>query len=370
MANKRQVKKAVKALKKASPKTVVLAIIFFIIIVGGYYVYNNYFKKPPEYIAPTGELEFHFLTLGNGDSGDCIFIKAGENDILIDGGSDTNSVDEIEEYVNARITDDKLEYVILTHADADHIACFSIENGSLFDKYQVDTIIDFDKTNKIDEKETNILKSYKEERAAEITAGAKWFTALECVNNSKDGAQKTFNLSDDGNIKMEILYNYYYENDASNENDYSVCVRFYHGSRQFLFTGDLEKSGEQKLAEEYEFEQVELFKAGHHGSATSSNTALLAEIKPKICVVSCAIGDKHDFPRQEFIDRISKYTEKVYVTTINTDDEKGFADMNGNVVVISAADKDVYVECSNNDTLLKDTAWFKANRTMPTEWLN
>ena len=68
---------------------------------------------------------------------------------------------------------------------------------------------------------------------------------------------------------MEILYNYYYEEDATHENDYSVCVRFYHGSRQFLFTGDLEKSGEEKLAERYDFTQVELFKAGHHGSSTS-----------------------------------------------------------------------------------------------------
>ena len=230
----------------------------------------------------------------------------------------------------------------------------------------MDTIIDFPLT----EKTTQTFKRYESERADEVSAGAKHFTALECYNDRESGEDKTFNLSSDGNIKMEILYNHYYNNDAVHENDYSVCVLFHHGSRQFLFTGDLEKSGEQELAEEYDFTQVELFKAGHHGSATSSNDCLLKEIKPKICVVSCAIGDKHDFPRQEFIDRISKYTKKVYVTTINTDDEKGFADMNGNVVVISSADKDVYVECSNNNTLLKDTDWFKANRTCPIDWLN
>ena len=37
--------------------------------------------------------------------------------------------------------------------------------------------------------------------------------------------------------------------------------------------------------------------------------------------------------------------------------------LNGNVVVISESGKDVYVNCSNNNTILKDTDWFKANRS-------
>ncbi len=351
--------------KKLSIKSVLLSITFLIVSYAGYYIYTNYIIKP-EYIAPTGELEFHFLTLGNGASGDCIFIKAGENDILIDGGSDTDSLDDIKNYVDARITDNKLEYVILTHADNDHIACFGGEAGqnSLFDLYEVETIIDFPQT----EKNTQIYQRYVSERTDEINAGAKHFTALECYNESKDGAKRVFELSNDGNIKIEILYNYYYENDASVENDYSVCVLFHHGSRQFLFTGDLEEKGEEKLAAKYDFTQVELFKAGHHGSSTSSNESLLKEIKPKICVVTCAIGDKYDFPTQDFLERISVYTSQVYVTTICTETGNGYADMNGNIVVISSADRDVYVQCSNNQTLLKDTTWIDEFRQMPTAW--
>ena len=43
--------------------------------------------------------------------------------------------------------------------------------------------------------------------------------------------------------------------------------------------------------------------------------------------------------------------------------------MNGNIVV-SLVNGEVKVECSNNNTLLKDTTWFKENRRCPIEWTN
>ena len=41
--------------------------------------------------------------------------------------------------------------------------------------------------------------------------------------------------------------------------------------------------------------------------------------------------------------------------------------MNGNIVVTSDREG-VTVQCSNNNTLLKDTDWFKENRNMPEAW--
>ena len=74
------------------------------------------------------------------------------------------------------------------------------------------------------------------------------------------------------------------------------------------------------------------------------------------------------FPTQAFINRISKYTDKVYVTTEYVKNgSPNFRDMNG-IVVVSSGTDGVKVTCSNNDTLLKDTEWFKQNRTTPTEW--
>ena len=123
--------------------------------------------------------------------------------------------------------------------------------------------------------------------------------------------------------------------------------------------------------------KVELYKAGHHGSKTSSNDCLLDVIKPKICVVCCCAGTDeytdtvaNQFPTQDFIDRISKHTDKVYVPLLGDTDYtngKDFAPMNGNIKVISNA-TGVSVNCSNNDVLLKDTDWFKNKRITPTAW--
>ena len=182
---------------------------------------------------------------------------------------------------------------------------------------------------------------------------------------------------------MEILYNYYYENKHSDENNYSVCLMFNQGDKHFLFTGDLEKEGEEQLVKNNTLPKVELFKAGHHGSGTSSNDALLSVIQPKIICVCCCAGSveytqnlANTFPYQTTIDRFAKYTDQVYVTTYGDIekgadgkyDDVGFGLLHGNIVVTSNR-SGVTVKCSANDgVLLKDTEWFKKNRTMPSEW--
>ena len=368
---KRSVKsKAKKQVKSFARKHPFLAVVIFLLVVviaiGGLYLYKKLNQKPA-----VGEFSIHFMTLGNDNAGDCIYIKAGDKDILIDGGSKANSVDDIQNYVDNYVTDNTLEYVIITHADQDHIACFGIDNGSLFDYYECEVIIDFP----LSDKTSQVYNRYQSERQAEVNAGAKHFTALECWNESKDGAQKSYSLAD--GISMEILYNYYYENPSDDENNYSVCVQFTHGSRKFLFTGDLEKEGEEKLVENNNLSQVEFYKAGHHGSKTSSNNCLLEVIKPKICVVTCVAGTDeytdtvaNQFPTQSFIDRISNYTDKVYVPAIGDPDYTSgadFVDLNGDIIIISK-ESGIEVNCSNNNTLLKDTEWFKNEREIPTAW--
>ncbi len=353
--------------KRKSKKLSALSIVLVIVLALGYFVYVKFIDKPVE---AKGAISFHFMTLGNGASGDCVYIKAGQNDILIDGGSEKNSIDDIKDYVDDFVTDNKFEYVIITHGDEDHIAGYAKKDGSLFDLFECGIIIDFPRTSKT----TNLYNDYLSERADEIENGAIHYTALQCYNN-EDGAKREYDLSGDGNVKMQILYNYYYENNrgGSEENDYSVCVQFVHGDRKFLFTGDLEKQGESHLVDYNDLSKVVLYKAGHHGSATSTNEKLMSVIRPEICVVTCAVGDKHDFPRQEFINRISPYTDRVYVTTMANEDYTGgleYTDFNGDIVVVSDENTGVTVTCSNNQTLLKDTEWFLENRTLPPAWKN
>ncbi len=356
--------------------SIVLSIIIFL-VGAGYYLYTNYFNKIPP-LELKGELSIHFLELGNEYAGDCIYIKAGDNDILVDAGSRAESVPTIKSYLDRVVLDNSLEYVIVTHADQDHIAGFSAEEG-IFELYECENIIDFARS----DKETKVYNNYITKRNAEISAGATHNTVLECYNNI-NGGKREIMLTE--SIRLTFLYQKFYENKSSHENNYSVCFLLTHGTRNFLFTGDLEEDGEESLVNSNNLPQVELFKAGHHGSNTSNTTKLLSVIKPKIVTVTCVAGSveytqnlENTFPTQNVINNIANYTEKVYVTStidVEFNNSKNkyenvgeYKKLNGNIVVTSSStEQEVLVDCDGQSPVLKDTPWFKANRQTPLAW--
>lgn len=338
------------------------------------------------------DFQIHFMMLGNDAAGDSVYIKAGETDILIDAGSESNSFTTTSAYINQYCKDKKLEYVIATHGDADHISAFP----KFFQNYAVDTCIDFScetseqfqsfKSSGASSRSyfagtTKTTATYGNYLKARDQYAKHHYTAGDCFKNL-NGAASQYKLSD--NVIMTILYNYYYwDNDGNNkadstdENNFSVCTLFSYikdgNSQHFILTGDLELEGEKKMAEYYDgstkektLPEVELYKAGHHGSKTSSNDCLLKIIKPRICVVCCCAGTteytynvQHQFPTQSFINHIAKYTSRVYVTTVleNKDGSWTHTAMNGNVI-ISTNSSNVGIKASNNLTKLKDSEWF------------
>ncbi len=325
------------------------------------------------------QLSIHFLELGNNFTGDSVYIKAGETDILIDAGSRAGSAETIAEYVDNYCTDNKLEYVIATHAHQDHIAGFvgTKEAQGIFDRYECENIIQFSRTNAT----SQVYKDFCAKRDQAQQKGANVYTALDCVNNA-NGAQKVYDLTGDGSVTMEILYQKYYEQETSNENNYSVCVLITQGDNHYLLTGDLEDSGETSLVNSNpDLPEVQLYKGGHHGSYTAASASLLHKIKPQCICICCCAGSveytkklENTFPAQKFINRIAPYTDAVYVTTVgeiekNGDSYKdvGFASLNGNIVY-ACTNGQVSMYFSESDVKLKDTEWFKNNRTCPSSW--
>ena len=348
-----------------------------------FFSYNNHELHKVELSGASGELSVHFLELGNKYTGDCTYIKVGDIDVLIDCGSRTNSVATVSAYLDQYVTD-KLDYVIVTHAHQDHYAGFATgtKTKGIFDLYEVGTIIDFG--NATSNSSSAMFNRYVTKRQAEIDAGAEYYSAYDCFYEI-NGAPKEIVLDATNDITLEILYNYYYQYDYNNhdttvqykapsENDYSVCCMVSQGTdKNFLFTGDLEKDGEEKLVDYYKnvspspLPQMNLYKAGHHGSGTSSSDGLLEMINPDVVCVCCCAGSSeytpninNQFPTQAFITRISKYTDKVFVTTLCVDYENDeYTSMNGNIVIIALPNENVLgINCSNNETILKDSEWF------------
>lgn len=400
--NNQTAKKAARAAEEAAKKNpkvfiTVVVILLVVILVAGLLWYFLVYKKNnndksevltgDEKEIVTADMSIHFLELGNKKTGDCTLIKVGNTEVLIDAGSNNSSAETIVPYIKKYCTDGILEYVIATHAHEDHIGAFystSTRKG-VFESFDCRTIIDFplvstDKQEKDSANNPNtVYGKYCAARTAEVNAGAVHYTALQCWNET-DGAKKTYALSE--SVSMSILYQKYYEeqdSDKKAENNYSVCTLFRNGSDNFLFTGDLEEEGESSLVDSNDLPHCKLYKAGHHGSKTSSHDKMLKKISPEIVCVCCCAGspeyttvNNNTFPTQDFVDRVGKYTDKIYVTSlatnVNLEEEKwDFTSMNGNIVYYySKKEGEEYTYklfCSNNTTVLKDTEWFKANRT-------
>lgn len=335
----------------------------------------------------SADLSVHFIAPAVKASGDCTLIKVGDIEVLIDAGPTQGNAAAIKEYLSEYCTDNVLEYVIVTHGDSDHISGMvgtstqGSYNGILY-SYKIGTVIQFDKTNQsltTDSGNPTLYSRYVTAVNYAQSQGAQVYTALQCWNGT-DGAQRTYYLDGEAHtISMNILYNYYYDHDASDENNYSVCMLLSQETgdsvNHYLFTGDLEEDGERRLVENNDLPQVELYKAGHHGSKTSSTDKLLEVIRPKYVAVCCCAGynqysaaAENVFPTQAFIDRVSAYTDAVYVPIQWDSETNGYKDMNGNIVFYygkgeDETEKSLKLYCSDNTTKLKDSEWFLANRS-------
>ena len=339
-------------------------------------------------------ISFHFLDLNIQYTGDCTYIKAGDNDILIDAGARKASGEVICDYLDQYVEDGKLEYVIATHAHQDHIAGFVGNSDSskpkgrtgVFYNYEVETLIDFP----LSDATTAIYSDYLEAVSMLVEEGTTHYTALDCVKE-QNGAQRIYSLGE--GVSMEVLYNFFYDhtrNDFraeypgvsgsfSEENDYSVSLLFRQGEKAMLFTGDSEAWSEHSLVAENDLpENVVLYKGGHHGSYTATGEELLAATSPDAIVFECTAGNSefasdpnHSFPAQETIDRIAPYTDRVYVTQVGSWEDRTYhAPLNGTVIASYDSMGNENFAFSNSSEKLKDTSWFQENRNTPEAWLS
>ncbi len=329
------------------------------------------------------EISFYFISAGKSGTlynGDCIYIKAGATDIVIDSGRQQSNYISIAEEINKHCTDNKLEYVIATHTDADHLGGFigTGKKGLLY-SYNVGTIIDFAKTNKGESPSPkSIYGQYLAARDYAVSQGAAHYTALECYRN-QNGAKRHYDLGK--GLSMDVLYQDYYEKTSSDENNYSVSLLFRQGEKKMLFTGDLEEDGISSLLNKNEIGNADLFKAGHHGSRNANTIELLEAIQPKTICVCCVAGSneytdrsENTMPYQESIDNWAKYTKDVYVT--NYAESTGVSgnigpggELNGTITVHYSPNGGKTVSGSNNSLTLRETSWMKENRKMPENWM-
>ena len=84
--------------------------------------------------------------------------------------------------------------------------------------------------------------------------------------------------------------------------------------KHFLFTGNLEEKGEKDLLKHYPDLEVDVLKAGQHGSKKSSSSAFLEKLKPELTLISVGKSNRTKLPHQETLTRLEDINSKVYRT--------------------------------------------------------
>lgn len=95
-------------------------------------------------------------------------------------------------------------------------------------------------------------------------------------------------------------------------NDHSIGMLLRASDFQMLFTGDMDEACEQQmLAALWEanagYPKIDVLKAGHHGSHTSSSEALLAALRPDYAILSYGVGNDYGHPHAETRERLERY---------------------------------------------------------------
>ncbi|CDD22117.1 beta-lactamase-like protein [Firmicutes bacterium CAG:313] len=345
--NKKTIQKErVKTIKKL-PTWLIIILVIAIIAFGVWYYFNVYVDKPnidnPQdeiknnvkdgtiYLGKEGttspELKVTFLDLyGNSNNqqiGDSIFIEYGDIDILIDAGEKASGSCTVVPFLLEHVEDKKLEMIITTHADSDHLGGMVGLSGK--DMYgaleapgiEYQYIVDFGY-----EADSKVYKDYVELRNARVQEGATYLSIKEIFNEENLEAAAHFYLGED--MFLDFLdYKTYGIADIDDDNDRSVSCLLTHDEKKILLCGDSEKKEESYLTK-LNIGKVDVFKANHHGSPTSNTKNLLDQIRPEYVVICSSEENKYNLPKKTIISRLIEYTQNVYATFIS-----------GNIEVIS-----------------------------------
>ncbi len=269
-----------------------------------------------------GKLTVDFLDVGQGDSA-LVTFPNGET-MLVDGGGQFNYNEtyieredgEKEEFepdtqgVGETVVSEflwekgysKIDYILATHADADHI------QGLI-----------------------NVAKNFRVKTAFIGRESSDDKDFAEFVEMLKRKNVKTQKLSrgdsfEIGGVKIFVLNPVSEESAAeSSANNDSIVLRLVFGSREFLLTGDIEKETENDLLQNASLLESDIVKVAHHGSRTSSTQEFIEVTKAEYAIIPVGRKSRFGHPHKEVVERWKNAGARVLTTgeggtiTISTD---------------------------------------------------
>jgi competence protein ComEC len=100
-------------------------------------------------------------------------------------------------------------------------------------------------------------------------------------------------------------------------NDASLVLTLRIGSQAALLTGDVEEEGERTLLRRPAALRAQVLKVPHHGSRSSSSSALLGAVRPEVALVSAGYRNRFNHPHPEVVERFRTLGARVFRTDLH-----------------------------------------------------
>ncbi|WP_455714430.1 ComEC/Rec2 family competence protein [Anaerosporobacter sp.] len=286
---------------------------------------------------PSTNLTMTMLDISQGDS---IYIKTPKGvSILVDGGS--SDVKEIGKYRIEPFLKSQgvrmIDYVVLTHMDADHI-------NAVMEIMERMSDVKEDRQSK-----TSKLSSMafydgqvgiKNLILPETSLIDETYTQIENLARMKGIKLHYFGRGDtisEGELTINCLHPYL-EYNTDSKNDTSIVLELTYRQFDALLLGDLESGGEKELinrAKEnpkslltVQKKGYDIIKIAHHGSKYSTSDEFLEYFSARIAWISSGYGNRYGHPHKELLERLKenhipyRWTVNEGAITISTDGER------------------------------------------------
>jgi competence protein ComEC len=261
--------------------------------------------------APKDTLQVVFLDVGQGDSALVIFPNG--KTMLIDGGETDQGRRLVQKLQQIGVK--QIDWLVATHPHSDHI-------GGLI----------------------QVLKS--------LPVGEIWDIAMPFESpvyrdfllaargaKTPDGKRPVFrkvraglSLEPAPNVRLSVLAprDPLLTGTRSDPNNNSIVLRIDAPGGSFLFTGDVEREGRQRLYASRANLQVDVLKVSHHGAANGTDGAFLGRVNPRVAVISVGANNRYGHPHRETVALLQG--KRVYRT-----------DWHGDIIMRLGADKKLQI---------------------------
>ena len=257
-----------------------------------------------------------FIDVGQGEA---ILIALPEKTMLIDAGP-TGSAPKIAQVLQ-ELGRDKIDYLVATHPDEDHIGGMA----DVISSTQIGTIYAPNKTNN--------TATYR-----------KFLTAIQNNNLQITLAEAGTIIDQTDAYKLEILWP---TKDANfpDTNDYSIIIKLTVGTKTFLFTGDAPTSAILDSNPGH----IDVLKLSHHGSRTGTNEQLVRRLSPTYAILSYALDNSYGHPMQSVLNSLHKHSVEVWGTGAN------------GTITITCDGTTIDISCEKNGIVVAPTSQEKSS---------